>query len=36
MRSDIDFTLQEALSSYVFRLDDVSLKIGDQGKIPAQ
>jgi hypothetical protein len=35
-RSDIDFTLKEALSSYVFRLDDVSLKMGSHGTIPPQ
>jgi len=36
VRADIEFTLQEALSSYVFRLDDVSLKLGEVGQIPPQ
>ena len=36
VRSDVDFTLQEALSSYVFRLDDISLKLGEDGQIPLQ
>ncbi len=34
VRSDIDFTLQEALSSYVLRLDELSLRVGAQGKMP--
>lgn len=36
VRSDVDFTLHEALSSYVFRLDDISLKLGEAGQIPLQ
>ena len=34
--SDFNFTLQDALSSYVYRLDDASLKLGEQGLIPPQ